>query len=214
MPTWGRWVLGVLVVAVVLGVPAAHYRSGYTNRKRFRVVTPGKFYRSGQFTASGLRDILRGYHIRTVINLQEENRDPFMPEEWLSAPHVRETEVCRELGVNYFSLYGGETVAPHEFAAGKRPESIDQFLAVLDDPSNYPILLHCKAGLHRTGAFTAVYRMEYEQRTPAAAMEELRANGFGTYAATTGNVYIVQYVAGYKPGVRNPVPPPTAGGAD
>src|SRR5688572_8291557 len=102
MPTWGRWVLGVLVAAVVLGGPAAYYRSGYTNQKRFRVVTPGKFYRSGQFTAGGLRDIIRGYHIRTVINLQEENRDPHMPEEWLSQPHVRETEVCRELGVNYY----------------------------------------------------------------------------------------------------------------
>jgi tyrosine-protein phosphatase SIW14 len=213
MPTWGRWVLGVLVAAVVLGVPAAYYRSGYTNQKRFRVVTPGKFYRSGQFTASGLRDIIRGHGIRTVINLQEENRDPYMPEEWLSEPHVRETEVCRELGVNYYSLYGGETVPPEVFAAGKRPQAIDQYLRILDDPKNYPVLLHCKAGLHRTGSFTAVYRMEYEGWSAAAAMMELRANGFGTFAATTGNIYIAQYVAGYKPGVRNPVPPPSAGGA-
>jgi protein-tyrosine phosphatase len=114
--------------------------------------------------------------------------------------------------VKYVSLFGGETVTPEEFAAGKRPRSIDQFLQVLDDPKNLPVLLHCKAGLHRTGAFTAVYRMEYEGWTAAAAMTELRANGFGTYAATTGNVYIVQYVAGYKPGVRNPVPPPGPGG--
>lgn len=208
MPTWGRWVLGVLVAAVVLGVPAAYYRSDYTNRKRFRVVTPGMFYRSGQFTASGLRDIIRGRGIRTVVNLQEENTDPYMPEEWLSRPHVRETEVCRELGVNYYTLFGGEAMTPDEFAAGKRPQAIDQFLRILDDPANYPVLLHCKAGLHRTGAFTAIYRMEKEHWAPAAAMQELRANGFGTFAATTGNVYIVQYVAGYTPGVRRPAPPP------
>jgi protein tyrosine/serine phosphatase len=208
MPTWGRWVLGVLVAAVVLGGPAAYYRSGYTNTKRFRVVTPGKFYRSGQFTASGLRHIIRAHGIRTVINLQEENRDPFMPEEWLSRPHVRESDVCRELGVNYYSLFGGETVSPEGCAAGRRPQAIDQFLRILDDPGNHPVLLHCKAGLHRTGAFTAVYRMEYEGWTAAAAMRELRANGFGTFAATTGNVYIVQYVEKYRRGVRNPVPPP------
>ena len=53
MPTVGRWVLGLLVALVALGVPAAYYRSNYTNFKRFRVVAPGKFYRSGQFTASG-----------------------------------------------------------------------------------------------------------------------------------------------------------------
>src|SRR4029078_10620409 len=97
---------------------------------------------------------------------------------------------------------------PEEFAAGKRPEAIDQFLKILDDPANYPVLLHCKAGLHRTGSFTAIYRMEYDHWAPSAAVLELRANGFGTFAATTGNPYIVQYVSGYKPGVRNPVPPP------
>lgn len=208
MPTWLRWVLGVCVAAVVLGVPAAYYRSGYTNYKRFRTVTPGKFYRSGQFTASGLRTILRENHIRTVINLQEENTDPYMPVEWLAQSHVTESEVCRELGVNYYTLFGGETIDPGQCAAGKRPGSIDQYLQILDDPANYPVLLHCKAGLHRTGAFTAVYRMEYEGWPPAAAMRELRANGFGTFAATTGNIYIAQYVAGYRRKERNPVPPP------
>jgi protein tyrosine/serine phosphatase len=186
-----------------LGVPAAHYRSIYTNYKRFRTVTPGKFYRSGQFTASGLRTIIRENGIRSVINLQEENRDPYMPEEWLESPHVEESKVCRELGANYFTLFGGETVTPEEATAGKRPAVIDEFLRILDKPANYPVLLHCKAGLHRTGAFTAIYRMEYEGWTPAAAMRELRANGFGTFAATTGNIYIVQYVEAYKCGIRN-----------
>jgi protein tyrosine/serine phosphatase len=204
MPTWGRWVLGVIVGLVAVGVPAAYYRSQYTNLKRFRVVTPGKFYRSGQFTAGGLRAIVRDAGIRTVINLQEENVDPFMPEEWLAKPSVRESELCRELGVNYYALFGGEIVPPHEFANGKRPAVIEEYLKILDDPKNYPVLLHCKAGLHRTGFMTAIYRMEYEHRSRGRAMEELRANGFGTFAATTGNVYIVQYVDRYQPGVRRP----------
>lgn len=204
MPTWGRWVLGVVVGLVAVGVPAAYYRSQYTNFKRFRVVTPGKFYRSGQFTAGGLRGIVRTAGIRTVINLQEENVDPFMPEEWLAKPSVRESELCRELGVNYVALFGGEIVPPHEFAQGKRPAVIDEYLKILDDPKNYPVLLHCKAGLHRTGILTAIYRMEYEHASPGRAMDELRANGFGTFAATTGNVYIVQYIDRYQPGVRRP----------
>lgn len=211
MPTWGRWILGGLVAVVIIGIPAAYYRAGYTNQKRFRVVTPEKFYRSGQFTASGLRNIIQTHGIRTVINLQEENRDPYMPETWLTRPQIRESDVCRELGVNYISLYGGEIVSPEVYAAGQRPQAIDQFLQILDDSSNYPVLLHCKAGLHRTGLFTAIYRMEYEGWTTAAAMQELRANGFGTFAATTKNVYIVQYVESYQRGIRNSVPLPSIG---
>lgn len=211
MPTWGRWVLGVLVALVAFGVPAAYYRSNYTNFKRFRVVTPGRFYRSGQFTAGGLRAIVRDQGIKTVINLQEENVDPFMPEEWLAKPHVTESALCKELGIKYYALFGGEIIPEAEFARGKRPAVIDQYLQILDDPKNYPVLLHCKAGLHRTGTLTAIYRMEYENVTPGHAMEELRANGFGTFAATTGNVYILQYLDGFKPHVRNPVPPAVEG---
>lgn len=202
MPTVGRWVLGILVALVALGAPAAYYRSNYTNYKRFRVVTPGKFYRSGQFTASGLRAIVREAGIRTVINLQEENVDPFMPEEWLSKPQTRESELCRELGVNYVALFGGQVVSPEESAKGKRPAVIDEYLRILDDPKSYPVLLHCKAGLHRTGLMTAIYRMEYEKVSPGRAMEELRANGFGTFAATTANVYIAQYIDRYQRGLR------------
>jgi hypothetical protein len=208
MPTWARWLGGVCVAAVVLGVPAAYYRSGYTNYKRFRIVTPGKLYRSGQFTAGGLRKIIREHGIRTVINLQEENTDPYMPEEWLARPHVLESDLCRDLGLNYYALFGGEFAGADKTAAGKRPEAIDQFLMILDDPKNYPVLIHCKAGLHRTGRFAAIYRMEYEGWPKEAAVRELRANGYGIFAATTGDCYTNQYVAEYVTGIRNTVPPP------
>ncbi|CAN5168389.1 hypothetical protein BH11PLA2_BH11PLA2_26560 [soil metagenome] len=211
MPVWGRYLLGGLVALVVVGGPAAHYRSTYTTLKRFRVVTDGKFYRSGQLTAGGFRDVITRYGIKTVINLQEENVDPFMPEVWLGKPSVRESDLCQEYGVKYYALFGGEIVPPDQVAAGKRPEVIDQYLKILDDPANYPVLLHCKAGLHRTGLMTAVYRREYEQWDKGRAMDELRANGFGTYMASTGNVYVVQFVDNVTPGERRPVTPAVPG---
>jgi tyrosine-protein phosphatase SIW14 len=208
MPVWGRWILGTIVVALIIAGPALRYRSGYTNLKRFREVTPGKFYRGGQFTASGFREIVARYGIKSCVNLQEENVDPKMPEAWLGTPHVLESELCRELGVNYYALFGGEAVSPSEAAAGKRPAVIDQYLQILDDPANYPVLIHCKAGLHRTGRLTAIYRIEKENWSTAAAMDELQANGYGTFMASTADNYIVQYVANYKRGVRNAVPAP------
>jgi tyrosine-protein phosphatase SIW14 len=200
MPTWGRWVLSAFVVLVALGVPAAYYRSQYTNTKRFREVTPGVLYRSGQFTASGLREIVKAHGIRSIVNLQEENNDPFMPEEWLTKPHIRESALCQELGVKYHTILScGEILPAPDIAQGKRPSAIHQWLAIMDDPNNYPVLLHCKAGLHRTGRLTAIYRMEYEAWSHGRAMTELRANGYGNFMATTVDDYIVQYVEKYQP---------------
>ena len=76
---------------------------------------------------------------------------------------------------------------------------IDEFLSLMDNPANRPVLLHCKAGLHRTGVLVAVYRMEYDGWDPLAAVEELKANGFGDVACTAANDYIQQYVLNYKP---------------
>jgi protein-tyrosine phosphatase len=85
---------------------------------------------------------------------------------------------------------------------GQRPKAIDQFLAVLDDPNNYPVLWHCRAGLNRTGIMTAIYRMEYNGWDRGAAIEELKANGFGEWSSTSANEYVSQYVLSYKPGLR------------
>src|SRR5205809_4905005 len=65
---------GVVFPVVVL--PFFAYRDKYTYQKRLREVVPGRVYRSGQMTASGLRDAVHELKIRTVVNLQEDARDP------------------------------------------------------------------------------------------------------------------------------------------
>jgi hypothetical protein len=41
--------------------------------------------------------------------------------------------------------------------------------------------------------------MEYDGWDPAAAVAELKANGFGDTACTAANDYIQQYILNYKP---------------
>ena len=72
----------------------------------------------------------------------------------------------------------------------------------MDDPANHPVLLHCRAGLHRTGVLAAVYRMEYQGWTPAQAIDELKAYGFGEFPCSSANDYITQYVLTFRRGVR------------
>jgi len=83
---------------------------------------------------------------------------------------------------------------------------VDEFLDLMDRPEVYPVLIHCKAGLHRTGCLTAVYRMEYQGWTPEEAYGELKAHGFGDWVCTSANDYVSQYVLQYRRGIRREAP--------
>lgn len=196
------WVLGTVLATLIVAVPAVRYRVIYSTEKRFREVTPGKIYRAGQLSADAFRKQIREHGIKTVINFQDEAPDPLLSSGYWDQPHIRESQVCAEEGAKlvFLSFAGNRGLLDRNIASPtRRPLVIDDFLKVCDDPNNYPILLHCKAGLHRTGALTAVYRMEYEGWSVADAVRELRANGYGDRKATRANDYIYEYLYLYQP---------------
>ena len=202
-----RWILASLLAIAIVGVPALRYRMIYSTEKRFREVTPDKFYRCGQMSADAFRRNLREHQIKLVINLQDEYPDPLLATGFWDTPHVPESQVCAEVGAKFvFLTWAGDKglLARNEASPTHRPQVIDDFLKLCDDPQNYPILIHCMAGLHRTGALTAVYRMEYEGWPVADAARELRANGYGDRKATTANDYIYEYLFQYQPRARGP----------
>jgi len=192
-----RWVLGGAVAVVALGPPVALYRAQYIHAKRFREVEPGKLYRSGQMTADGFRETIEHYHIKTVVNLQHEEPDPLLANHWLGKGKIRESELCRDLGVKYVLLT--PDLLPPGNTLEMEPPAVAEWLKILNDEKNYPILLHCKAGLHRTGRLTAIYRMEYHGWSAGEALRELRDNGYGFSAANEGDDFVIQFIENYKP---------------
>ena len=200
MPAFMRWSLGLVIAGQVAIAPVIHYRWEYTHSKRLRVVTPGHFYRSGEMTADGFTEAVSRYHFHTIVNLQDEYPDPELPWGYFGGGRVRESELCAQLGVHY--VYIPPDLIPRRQVPENRPEAIDRFLALLDNPDAYPVLIHCRAGLHRTGVMTAVYRMEYCGWTQQAAIGELKANGFGEWPCTSANDYITQYILTYQKGLR------------
>jgi tyrosine-protein phosphatase SIW14 len=195
-----RAVLIAGIILIVVVVPFLAYRDEYTYQKRLRVVVPGRVYRSGQMTAAGLRDAVRELKIRTVINLQDDAPDPDLDLHYWTRRTVKESALCEQLGVNFVPI--GPDLLVRRRIPQERPRAIDEFLAVMDDERNYPVLFHCKAGLHRTGCLAAVYRMEYQGWSRDAAWRELRAHGFGEWVSTASNDYITQYVLTFTPGLR------------
>lgn len=191
------WGLGLAVAALIIIPPYVRYRVLYDHHKRLREVSTGRFYRSGQLTAEGLRDAIQNLQIKTVVNVQDEYPDPPMRASYWDGTTVSEKSLCQELGVRYVHL--APDLRSERNDAEASPFVIQPYLKLLDDPSVYPVLLHCRAGLHRTGVLTAVYRMEFEGWSHAAAFEELKANGFGDNACTSANDYVRQYVLNYRP---------------
>lgn len=195
-----RTVLGLtLFFGFVYGV-YTEYRVFWEHKKRLREVTTGRLYRSGQMTASGFRDAIREHGIKCIVNLQNEDeggRD--LVRSWIDASHLPEAELCKELGVRYIQL--APDLVPRSVPPGTRPAVIEEMLSAYDDPQNFPMLIHCKAGLHRTGILAAIYRMEYEGWTPDQAYRELALHGFGK-ECHEANDYVREYVLEYRPGVR------------
>ncbi len=201
------WILGACLALFMALTPYVYYRHSYSHAKRLRTVEAGKLYRSGCLTADGFEDAIKRYGIRTVLNLQEEAPDPDLEANIFSPATEKESDLCKRLGVKYEYLQ--VDLLPPNTVPPDRPRSIDAFLALLDDPKNYPVLVHCRAGLHRTGVLVAMYRMEYDGWSSHEALEELRSHGFGRSNSYSPNEYIWQYVIAYQPRAAqatNPTP--------
>jgi protein tyrosine/serine phosphatase len=57
--------------------------------------------------------------------------------------------------------------------------AVARFLAVVNDPANQPVFVHCQGGRHRTGALTAVYRMTHDGWSAERAYAEMEHYRFG-----------------------------------
>lgn len=181
-----RLVLSVLILLLLLLGPWFYWRYERSRVRNFRVVRSGVLYRSGQMTLNGLQQILRDYNIRTVITL----RAPHQP--GAPSPNEAEEALCRQLGVKYVHL-PPKAWANHD---GEVDANARRFCALVSDPRHQPVLVHCFAGKHRTGAYCAIYRMECEGWSNEAAIAEMAACGYETIGEDED---VRQYLERYRP---------------
>jgi protein tyrosine phosphatase (PTP) superfamily phosphohydrolase (DUF442 family) len=123
----------------------------------FHVVQEGALYRSAQLSGSSLDGYIEQYGIKTVINLRGRHPD----QQW----YVDEKSVADR---NHVMLFDIPTSA--ETLTSK--ENIRAILEVFDS-SPRPILVHCRAGVDRTGEVAALWVLDQQKRSRAEALDEL-----------------------------------------
>jgi protein tyrosine/serine phosphatase len=170
MPRIVRFCFILLIGALLVGGPLAYSRYRQKQLRNFRIVREGVLYRSGQMSLSGLKRIVRDYGIKTVVTLRDAVVAGQTPPDW------KEQLFCEAEDILYVRIRPERWWASDDTVPAEK--GVRRFLAVMDNPSNYPVLIHCFAGVHRTGAYCAVYRMEYEHWSNAQAISEMKSCGY------------------------------------
>jgi tyrosine-protein phosphatase SIW14 len=176
-----RYYLGLsLLIAVACSITAYafHQRRHYRN---FLVVKPGVLYRSGQLSPKALERILYEHNIGTVISLRGNTQGQQNSSvEW-------EERLCFKNFVHHIALPLGSTEQRAQVSPGDSFKLVDtaarQFLQIMSDPVTYPrpVLVHCLAGIHRTGVMAALYRIEKQGWTKEQALAEMKALGYDDF---------------------------------
>jgi protein tyrosine/serine phosphatase len=75
-----------------------------------------------------------------------------------------------------------------------KDESVEKFLSIAKEESNWPFYVHCAGGRHRTGVMGAMYRFNHDGWNYDRAYEEMRNYDFYT---RFGHGALKKYVEDY-----------------
>lgn len=189
MPNYLRVAFGLTITLLLVGGPL-WYRSYHSRTHRnFRIVENGVLYRCGQLNVAGLQRLIHDYGIKTIVSLRDGDKPTDMDEEEYITKHT---------DLNFVRI------PPRKWWSDEGPvpaeEGLAEFRAVLDNPANHPVLVHCLAGIHRTGAFCAVARMDYWGWSNTDAIQEMKNMG---YAIFDQHPDIKKFLEEYRPKPRS-----------
>ena len=117
-------------------------------------IAPG-VYRGAQPGADGYAT-LKKMGIRTVIDFRTTENDK---------------QQVEKAGMRSISV-------PIEMSRDGLREKVDRVVALMADPANQPVFIHCRHGQDRTGIVSAAYRMKVEGWSLKDAETEMQAFGF------------------------------------
>jgi tyrosine-protein phosphatase SIW14 len=146
-----------MVMALASSLAFSQTQANYAELPNFHKVND-RLYRGAQPGKGGLKR-LASLGVKTVLNLRGEDENS-----------LAEQKEAKELGLNYYALPMGGLSRPTD-------EQVAQALAIINNPENGVIFVHCKHGADRTGVIVACYRMSQENQTAEQAQTEAQKYG-------------------------------------
>jgi protein tyrosine/serine phosphatase len=143
-----------LFVILIIAMGVGKYVYDMHINHNFETITEGKVYKSGVIPPDEIEDYVKEYKIKSIIDLRfpgtgDEVNNPEIPAELTAEKEA----IAKINGVNYFNNGSDQVPKPH---------NLDTFFKIMDDPKNYPVLIHCYHGVGRAEMYSAIYRIEYE----------------------------------------------------
>jgi protein tyrosine/serine phosphatase len=139
------WVWLVIIVLFITGL-VRHFHI-----KNFNVIKPGVLYTSGQPRGMDYTRLLYKYHIAAFVNLR--NPDEHRDHNWYN----EEIIWMKDNGVKYIELPVEKNVPSDGIPD---TESCRQFLEIMSDNTNLPVLLHDGSGKKRVAYLAAVWMLK------------------------------------------------------
>jgi protein tyrosine/serine phosphatase len=152
------WLVALAAMLALTGMAASvtQTKSSPNGIENFGKVNE-HYYRGSQPNAEGFIK-LKKLGVKSVIDLRKDSV-------------AEEPEWVRAAGMQYFNI-------PLQASRAATDEQTEQFLKLVNDPSNWPVYVHCKGGRHRTGALTAIYRITHDGWTADQAYKEMKEYEF------------------------------------
>ncbi len=165
-----RLVVPLLIVCAftAVGYWAWGYRYHWIENNS-REIEPGRVYAGGYQYSGPLTRILRARRIKTVLTLLPEGTED----------DIREQQVVAAMGVEFKRVTiptkdsGDHRSQTSALSIPMKLASVQEAVAILSDPQNQPVFVHCQCGRHRVGAVIAVYRVQHSGWSEEAARAEL-----------------------------------------
>jgi len=144
----------VILFFVLVLIFGAKYMYDININHNFETITEGKVFKSGVIPPDEIESYVKKYHIKSIIDLRfpgtgDDFNNPENPDELTDEQNA----VTKIKDLNYFN--DGSDQVPNK-------ENLIQFYKIMDNPANYPVLIHCYHGVGRAELYSAVYRIEYE----------------------------------------------------
>lgn len=134
-------------------------------------VVRDRIYRSAAPDGKALRALYKQFGLKSILDLRKNSDLGTTRSSSKGKAYQEYLGTCRELGIEMFRI-------PMVDTEPVSAETADKILALLEDPDNYPILVHCVGGRHRTGFAIAWYRVHHEDVMPYDAWDEACDKGY------------------------------------